>query len=137
MAKTKKSKAKRGRPTKWTKQYRDRIIKNLENGHSHKRAAILAGVGESTFHEWLKKGRELREEGKNNLYTDFAERVEVAEETYIAYLQQSVTRHSVEDGKLALEVLSRRRPHEWGRKDRITHDGGISITVKEDTEFDG
>lgn len=82
------------------------IFYNLIGGMSRKRACMAAGVAEKTFYRWLKE------------HTDLASAVSHAE----AYGEQSLVDviktqiHGKQDGKLALDFLSRRFPREWSEK---------------------
>ena len=80
------------------------ICRSLESGLCQKDAAILAGISEDTFYTWLKEKSE------------FSELVGRSLAIYKRKLIRSVNRTIVKDGKLALEVLSRRWPAEYGSK---------------------
>ena len=81
------------------------VISFIEDGLSQKDACRLTKIGESTFYDWLKQKPE------------FSESVELAITKYKMKLLSYVNSQSISDGKLALEVLARRWPIEFGRKD--------------------
>jgi hypothetical protein len=142
-----------GRPTKWTEETRNTILLYLENGATFKRAGILAGVSQSTFQAWkaqgikdqaiyeeyLKKDREYIEkilkgekikppkEVKKSEYLVFLEQIYLAKQKYIAWLQEQANNQARVDGKLALEMLARKEPLEWGRKDTLDLKGDFNI----------
>lgn len=79
------------------------ICKNLERGLSQKDSALLVGISEDTFYDWkLKK-------------PEFSESVERAIVKYKQRLITQVNLYSIKDGRLALEVLSRKWPYEFGK----------------------
>ena len=86
-------------------KYKEEIIKaicqKLENGLIEKDAAILSGIGESTYYEW------------KNEKQNFRSRVEAALAIYREKLIKIVNYHSIKDGKLALDILARRWPEEF------------------------
>lgn len=70
---------------------------------SKKDSALMVGIDESTFYRWI--------------YSDasFASRVEASILEYKHTLVNNVNTIAVNDDRLALEVLKRRFPKEWGR----------------------
>lgn len=64
---------------------------------------------------------------KKGIYFIFLERVRQAKEHYIAWLQQQVNDNAKTDGKLALEVLARKRPEEFGRRDKLDIRGNFDV----------
>ena len=108
-----------GRPTKFSPELIDEICGYIQNGNSYITACKLCNICKTIFYDWKRLGNEGLEKGIQNEYTDFVERIEKAEETYIAWLVQSVNLTAQVDGKLALDILSRKKPEEWGKKDKI------------------
>lgn len=96
----------RGRPTKDTVDRIEQITYALATGHTKRAAAAAAGVGHSTFYEWLRADPE------------FAERVEQAirlceralvERIRLAASEGRVTRWYGANG----EVVMERREFDW------------------------
>lgn len=79
------------------------ILASIEEGLSQKDAAMLAGISEDTFYTWKKEKPE------------FSELLERAILKYKQKLIGYVNTSAVKDGKLALEVLSRKWPQEFGK----------------------
>lgn len=79
----------------------------LEEGLSQKDASRLSGISESTLYEWISTKSEL------------SESVELANLKYKQKLLTYANVYAMEDGKLALEILARKWPHEFGRKDTL------------------
>lgn len=84
------------------------ICSHLKDGLSKKDSACLAGISESTFYEWL------------SLKSEFSESVERAILKYKQKLIDLVNKHAVKDGKLALEVLSRKYPYDFGKRNTLS-----------------
>lgn len=74
---------------------------------SQKDSALLAGISEDTFYAWRKEKSE------------FSESVERAILRYKQGLVSKVNSYAFKDGRLALEVLSRKWPNEFGKRDNL------------------
>ena len=51
-----------------TPETHERIISAVWNGHTNRDAAVLAGINESTLHDWIKRG----EKTKNGRFLEFS-----------------------------------------------------------------
>jgi hypothetical protein len=91
---------------KYTQELVKEICNFLEEGLYQKDAARHAGISEDTFYTWI------------NQKPEFSESIELSIARYKLRLIKSVNRTTVKDGKLALEVLARRWPHEYGQKEK-------------------
>jgi hypothetical protein len=94
-------------------------------GATVKIAAGACGIHEASFYGWMSKGREAR----RGEFFDFFDAVQRARDKGDLELLALVRKHAKEDGRLALDLLSRRHPEAFARKDRHTvkhtgHDGG-------------
>lgn len=81
---------------------KNNIYNYLKQGMSKKDSAQMVGIDESTFYRWVE------------LDASFASRVEASVLEYKLTLVKNVNINAVKDGRLALEVLKRRFPKEWG-----------------------
>lgn len=88
------------------------ICDELEQGMTKKDAAILSGITEETFYQWMKK-------------PEFSESVELAESKYIksTTMMLNFKTGTEPTGSRALEILARRRPDEWGDKTKVQVSG--------------
>ena len=90
-------------------KYNSRIAKeicsNVASGLSQKDSAILSGISEDTFYTWRKDKSE------------FSESLERAVIQYKESLVSKMNSFMFKDGKLALEVLARKWPSEYGKRD--------------------
>lgn len=92
---------------KYNSKIASEICSNIEGGLSQKDSAILAGISEDTFYAWRKEKSE------------FSESVERAILRYKQGLVSKVNSYAFKDGRLALEVLSRKWPNEFGKRDTL------------------
>ncbi len=81
----------------------------LRQGMSKKDAAVMSGISEATLYRWLQEDE------------SFESRVEASILEYKHTLVKNVNISAEKDGRLALEVLKRRYPKEWGENTEI-HD---------------
>lgn len=97
-----------GRPTKLTAERRERVLDALRGGNTRGASATAAGVHIATFDRWLLRSAE------------FAHAVEKAEaEAEMAHVANIA--RAAEDGNWTASAwwLERRRPADWGRRDRV------------------
>lgn len=132
-----------GRPTKLTKRMKNKIVKLVKQGVAPCTAAVMAGIGKSTYTDWMRRGRD-----GEPLYSDFSDAIEEAEAVVKAEAEMIVrkaftgvkertvrkklekdpdtnrmviveeTRTTVEKvyPQYALAWLERKAPDEWGQK---------------------
>lgn len=112
--------------TKFNPETRRKIIQALEAGNYRKTAAALAGVDESTFYKWMKRG----EKAKSGKYFQFVQSVKRAEEKAKAYHLQQIRKAS-ENGSWQASAwyLERKHPQEWGRRQQIDMDANLKADV--------
>ena len=112
----------KGRPTKFTPDVRTRIIAAIRNGNTYEASANYGGICYSLLREWIVRG----EEDESGDFLEFVEAVKKAEaEAEVESV--ALIRRSAQDGQwqAAAWFLERRKPSDWGRKDR--HEiGGIN-----------
>lgn len=92
---------------KYNEKTVNEICQFLEDGLPQKDAAVLSGISEKTFYRWMEK------------HDSFDSKVEASITRYKEKLIKIVNVHSVKDGKLALEILARRWPDEFGTKQKV------------------
>ena len=83
----------KGRPTKLTPALQEKICQYIRLGMKYERAAIAAGISESTFYSWKEKG----EQQKTGSYRDFLEALKKAEVTGEARLLAKIEQHGSDD----------------------------------------
>lgn len=114
-----------GRPSALTPEVREGLLQAFRLGATVKIACGAMGVGETSFYRWMARG----ESATSGQYREFWQDVNVARDRGDLELLALVRKASKKDGRLALELLSRRHPKAYARQDRTTvrhegHDGG-------------
>ena len=112
------------RRTKLTERTKNDIVKALKAGNSRKDSAIFAGVAESTFYNWMDRGRV-----GEPLYA-----VEKAEAHSVVRNVAIIQRAAEETWQAAAWWLERKRPDDWGRRQRMdigtSQEQPMKITVQ-------
>ena len=109
-----------GRKTKFTPETVERITFALSIGAARVHAAEYGGVSKETFYQWM------------NTKPDFVDAVTRAEVAHRMSLLAIIKKQVNEgDGRLALDVLGRRYPQEYGKQAlELTGADGGPIIVK-------
>jgi transposase len=116
-----------GRPAKLTPELQNKICDAIRAGNYLETAAAFAGIGKSTFYDWLRRGQRV----SKGIYHDFSEAVEKAladsEARDVALIAKAAA-----DGQwqAAAWRLERKFPDRWGRRDRHQVEANIQGTVK-------
>lgn len=113
-----KTKAKEGRPTKFTQETLSKLEEAFLMGCSDKEACLIAGITQQTLIEWKKDKPE------------FTERIELLRQNPIALARQSVIKHMARDGKLALGLLERVKKDEFSLRHEISGNNGNPIEIR-------
>jgi hypothetical protein len=101
------------------------IVKALKTGCSRRDAYGFAGINADTFHEWIKRD------------TEFTEAVEKAEcEAAVHYTTIIIQAADKKNWQAAAWWLERKRPDDFGRKDRTTISGDAANPLKVETKID-
>lgn len=120
-----------GRKTKLTEEMIEEIAKHIELGMINKDVAQLVGISETTFYNWMNEGENSKDD--NNIFRKFYLKVKEAEAKAIKRNLAIIQRAANEGNwQAAAWFLERKRPEDWGRKDRvnINADDGIIIKVE-------
>lgn len=116
------------RPTDYNEEIEQKVLDGVRQGLSSKDAALCAGISETSFFKWLKLGRE-----GNPVYAQFAERIEVARAEAKQRRIKIIYDAEPEDPRLALEMLARMYPQEFGKKVDVTSGGQrIQLVISPD-----
>lgn len=117
-----------GRKTRCTPEMTKRVADAIRGGNYASVAAAYAGIGESTYYEWLKRGGE-----GESPFAEFAEAIKEAEAQAevrnVALIQQAAQGGT---WQAAAWYLERKYPARYGRRDRMEHTGaeGGPITLR-------
>jgi hypothetical protein len=107
--------AKPGRPSKLTEETVNAFRQAILGTHTIQEAAILAGIDDSTAMRWMARGKRARA----GEYREFYEAIERAKVQAKALFTARVTSEGRKDAKMALKILERRYPEEWGVRRQI------------------
>lgn len=106
-----------------------RIAAAIEAGANITEACAVIGVNRSTYYEWKYKGEEARELGESNIFTDFLDAVELAEESRVAMWLLTIERSARAGAwQAAAWKLERMYPERFGN--RIEHRGSKDAPVQ-------
>ena len=115
------------RPSKFTPEVTETILKALQIGATYKDAAEAAGVDYDTYNEWIKAGKAAKS-GKFFEFSELVKRTEAqARLNYLSTIAQAAAKG---DWKAAEAFLKRRDRANWGDVVDVTS-GGKPIGWKE------
>ena len=118
---------KKGRPSKFTKARKERIVKAIEAGCTYEMAADYAGISRTTLWAWLRKG----EDPKEKAYCTFLNAVKKAEIEGAMVHLGTITQASQKDWKASAWMLERR--HGYSKDRPTSQPDQEEITVPENT----
>lgn len=101
------------RPSKLTPEVRERIVAVLRSGAYVQQAAEAAGIGRSTFDDWMRRGEsEAKEDAP---YRELREAVEQARAEAEARHVALIAKASARSWQAAAWLLERQYPERWGK----------------------
>ena len=112
------------RPSKLTAELQSKIFEYIELGISYEDTCIALGIDASTLQIWKVRGKKE----KKGKYKEFFKGIRRAETEAKVWRIKKVAEGEKEDPKLALEMLARKYPKEFGRKD--THNVNVQGDIK-------
>lgn len=100
------------------------ICQALRLGATYASAAEVAGIAESTFYNWIRRGTELKEGDKkvtrnNRLYLEFLEEIKRVEAEAEMSMLSRINQSGNNDWKALAWILERRHPNRWANTQRI------------------
>jgi hypothetical protein len=120
-----------------------RIVDMIRLGSYAAVAATACGIGESTFYQWTKRGREAEWNDDGTLanqddrpYVEFAEAVKEAEAAAEVQSVGTIRQAGQQSWQAAAWYLERKYPDRWARKDTLRQEvsGHLNGTVEIDPE---
>jgi hypothetical protein len=125
-----------GRESKLSYERQEKIAGAIEQGKSITSAARMAGISRNAVYDWLERGETDKQEGKDNEYVDFYDRVTRArghgEDKYF----QTVWQMAKEDGdhRFLASLMKQRYPDSWGETDTGVDADTVTIEVSENVK---
>jgi len=110
-----------GRPSKLTEELKKEIFQYIEDGLSYADACYLANISEGIFYLWKKVG----EKAKEGKFFEFLKGIRIAELKAKRRRLKIIAVKEPGDARLALEMLARKYPKEFGRKEKIEVTGKL------------
>jgi hypothetical protein len=106
------------RPSKLTAEVADRICQAILAGATIETAAAHAGIGASTFYDWIKRGRD-----GDQHYAEFVDQLDQAVATSEVRDLAIIARAAEEHWQAAAWRLERRFPERYARNRRVEMTG--------------
>ena len=111
------------RPTKFTLERRECILKLVRMGVTPSAAAQTSGIDKSTLTSWRSKA--AKGGAENRAYIDFVRALDDAQGQILAEALNVVREAMPKDWRAATWFLERRFPDEFGAQNKIEHSGHI------------
>jgi hypothetical protein len=105
-----------GRPSKLTDKTKEALFNAILGGNTIRDACAYAGINHSTYTIWMQKGLEDLKADRNTDYATFIIQTQEVLDMAKPRLVMSVAKGATNDPRLALTILERRYPKEWGIK---------------------
>lgn len=126
----------RGRPSKLTHAIQESIAADIEKGRSMRSAARKQDLTPQTVMNWMQKGESHLEEGKDNEYTEFFERITRAkgygEEWYMQTIIDLAEEN--EDHRFLMSLMKQRYPESWGETETGVEADTVKLEVSENVK---
>jgi len=125
-----------GRPTKLSHAKQEAIAADIEQGRSMRSAARKQDLTPQTVMNWMQRGEADLEEGKDNEYTRFFERITRAkgygEEWYMQTIIELAEEN--EDHRFLMSLMKQRYPGSWGETETGVDADTVKLEVSENVK---
>jgi hypothetical protein len=108
-----------GQPTKLTPKTKEALFQALLGGCSIKDACLYAEISVSTYEKWMKQAEKDMEARKDTQYVQFFKESMRVRDQAKPRLEMILAKAAEGDPRIALAILERRYPKEWGRREYI------------------
>jgi len=123
-----------GRPSKLSYERQEKIATAIEAGKSMTSAARMAGVDRTAVYGWLDKGEAAKENGEENEFTEFYDRLTRAKghgEDFYFSLALELAKEN-EDHRFIASLMKQRYPDSWGETETGVDAETVEVTISED-----
>ena len=110
-----------------TPELQEKVCILIAKGTPPRVALRSTGVCDRTVYNWLQWG----EEGKDQIYVDLCRAMRQAEANYLVTIAGNTVKHAEKDGRVCVDILGRRDPEHWGKKDTLD----VNVEVSADGIF--
>lgn len=119
-----------GRRTKLTKERQEKIVAILKLGCTEKTAWSAAGVGKSTFHQWMQKGEALP---VGHHLRDFHDAVLAAHDVGEVARVQRISKAARNDPQFDTWILTHSPVYreKWSPRQKVEHGGNIGFDLRD------
>lgn len=114
----------------------NRICDALRGGNTRRVAAIIGGISEATFYNWISYS-DPSHAYHDDKYVQFLEAITRAEAEAEAEHVKNLQRQGIGDWRASVEWLKRRKPKDWSEKVQIEQRNyNINLSELSDEELD-
>jgi len=100
--------------SKFTKETRQKIIRNIKNGNFTDVACSLAGIQNTLYDEWIKQGKKDRLNNFESEYSNFLSQIELAEAELESYFVKNWFELAPNSWTACKTFLEKRFNSRWG-----------------------
>ena len=130
-----------GRRTKLTPELQTTIIEGLRLGNYAIVAAQFAGISESCYYKWIRRGEDDMAAGDDTKFAQFVQSIKHAEAEAETRAVAQVMQAGQDSWQASMTYLERKFPGRWSRGERVEHSGTIEqptidLSVLTDEELD-
>ena len=122
-----------GRPSKLSYDRQEQIAQDIERGRSMTSAARKAGVTPQTVINWMDRGKSAKEDGQENEYTEFLDRITRAKGQGEEYYFKTVVEMAKEEGdhRFLASLMKQRYPEAWDETETGVDADTVKLEVSE------
>lgn len=112
----------------------DELIEKFKNyisqGNYVNVVCDFLNINESTYYDWVKRGKEEQSQGLDTIYTKFAKSIKEAEAiAEMRHLQNILKTANDGTWQASAWYLERKHKNRWSVKQEIEHSGDVKIKV--------
>ena len=119
--------------TKFTAEVRSRVLEGIRIGLPIKMAAARAGIAKQTLYNWLAEA----EKKPDGAYGKFAAELDLAQADFAAKVLGHWNDAIPDDWRAGVEMLGRRFPDEFGKRERHEVSGPAGEAIKVEVKWPG
>jgi len=118
-----------GRRTKLTPELQTTIIEGLRLGNYAIVAAQFAGISESCYYKWIRRGEDDMAAGEDTKFSQFVQSIKHAEAEAETRAVAQVMQAGQDSWQASMTYLERKFPGRWSRGERVEHTGTVKVAA--------